>query len=165
MLNISVFWLFVFQTKIRFALKWTSSDENRCYSERGPEFIVLQWRNRKKRTKYTFNSVYRFEQMLFIDKLNRNKVNCVDNAIHKRIFCWRYSTNNTFHMVAVSAVHKVHPYTLVDEHYGSKFLLANFDKTFEHQVDHYDSKLLLPKLFHRVELDLLLPKHQVRLEI
>ena len=31
--------------------------------------------------------------------------------------------------------------------------------------EHFGSKLLLPKLFHRVELGLLLPKHQVTLKI
>ena len=52
-----------------------------------------------------------------------------------------------------------------DEPFGSKLLLANLYKIFDHQVDCYDSKLLLLKLFHTVELDLLLPKHQVRLKI
>ena len=31
--------------------------------------------------------------------------------------------------------------------------------------EHFGSKSLLPKLFHRVELGLLLPKHQVTLKI
>ena len=53
----------------------------------------------------------------------------------------------------------------IDEDFGSKLLLVELDKTFDHQVDHFDSKLLLPKLFHRVDLELLLPKHQVTLKI
>ena len=172
MLIIFDFLLFVFQTKIRFELKWSSSDKNRCYPERGPEFIVLKWRKTKKPIKYTFNSVYtyRFEQILFIYKINRNKVSSVDTSIHKRIVCCRYSTNNTFHIFAVAAVLArdllVAPYhSKHTEHFCSKLLLARLDKSFDHQVDHYDSKLLLPKLFHRVELGSLLPKLQVTLKI
>ena len=167
MLIIFDFLLFVFQTKIRFELKWSSSDKNRCYPERGPEFIVLKWRKTKKPIKYTFNSVYtyRFEQILFIYKINRNKVSSVDTSIHKRIVCCRYSTNNTFHIFAVAAVHIAPYHSKHTEHFCSKLLLARLDKRFDHQVDRYDSKLLLLKLFHRVELELLLPRHQVTLKI
>ena len=61
-------------------------------------------------------------------------------------------------MVEVDHIH-------IDEDFGSKLLLVELDKTFDHQVDRYDSKLLLLKLLHRVELELLLLKHQVMLEI
>ena len=75
MLIIFDFSLFVFQTRISFELKWSGSDKNRCYSKRGPEFIVLKWRKTKKPTKYTFNSVYtyRFGQILFIYKSTETK--------------------------------------------------------------------------------------------
>ena len=165
MLIIFDFLLFVFQTKIRFELKWSSSDKNRCYPERGPEFIVLKWHKTKKPTKYTFNSVYRFEQILCIDKINRNKVICVDTSIHKCIVSGWHSTNNTFHIFAVAAVHIAPYHSKHTEHFCSKLLLARLDKSFDHQVDHYDSKLLLPKLFHRVELGSLLPKLQVTLKL